>query len=284
MPIKSLAVILALLMCTMFMAAGCYDDKASSSSAASSSSSSSASSSSMSNSIGTDSSMITNSNAPSSPSSSGVLPPSSSGSNSKAAPAMAAASAWQLRLVNAANHLPDDFDVATTPISGYENRLFDARAADSLQNMLSAAEAAGRQLYLVSAYRSVARQKALFERKTAAFAAEGFPQAEAEKQAAMWVARPGTSEHNLGLAADIVSADWYKTNSDLTADFEKTEEFTWLSQNAAEYGFILRYPNGKENITGVTYEPWHYRYVGVDAAREITKKGVTLEEYVGAKT
>ena len=283
MPIKSLAVILALAMCTMFMAAGCYDDKASSSSTASSSSSSAVSSSSAASDSVIDSSAITNSNAPSSPSSSDVLPNSSSSSNSEAAPAMASVSDWNLMLVNASNPLPDDFKVETVPIAGYENRLFDTRAAEALQNMLSDAEAAGRQLYLVSAYRSVERQRALFNRKTAAFAAEGFPAEEAEKQAAMWVARPGTSEHNLGLAADIVSADWYKTNSDLTEEFDKTPEFEWLSQNAAEYGFILRYPKDKQNITGVTYEPWHYRYVGVDAARAITKSGVTLEEYVEKK-
>ncbi len=272
MPIKSLAVILALAMCTMFMAAGCYDDKASSSTASSSSSS-----------MASSSSAVTNSNAPSSSSSSGVLPNSSSASSSEAAPAMAPVSDWNLMLVNASNPLPDDFKVETVPISGYENRLFDVRAAEALQNMLSDAEAAGRQLYLVSAYRSVERQKALFNRKTAAFISEGFPSSEAEKQAAMWVARPGTSEHNLGLAADIVSADWYKANSDLTEEFDKTPEFEWLSQNAAEYGFILRYPKDKQNITGVTYEPWHYRYVGVDAARAITKSGVTLEEYVEKK-
>ena len=153
-----------------------------------------------------------------------------------AAPAAAlSAENWSIRLVNAHNPLPENFTIKTVPIQGYENRLFDARAADALENMLKDAEAAGCKLYLVSAYRSVERQSALFRRKTASFTAEGFPPDEAEKQAARYVARPGTSEHNVGLAADIVSSDWYETNSDLTTEFEKTPHFIWLSENAADY-------------------------------------------------
>ncbi len=170
----------------------------------------------------------------------------------------------------------------TARISGYDERLFDRRAAPDLEALLADAEAAGCKLYLVSGYRSVERQAALFARKTNSFLAEGFDRAEAERQAAMWVARPGTSEHNTGLAADIVSADWYAHHSDLTADFEETPAFAWLREHCAEYGFILRYPKDKENITGVTYEPWHYRYVGKQAAAEIMQAGITLEEYKGA--
>ena len=199
--------------------------------------------------------------------------------SSSAAAAAAAADEWATRLVNAANPLPEDFSVKTVNIEGYENRPFDARAATALEEMLADAEAAGNKLYLVSGYRSVARQKALFERKVASFVEEGLPREQAEKNAAQWVARPGTSEHNLGLAADIVSADWYSNHSDLTADFEQTPQFAWLKAHCAEYGFILRYPQGKESITGVTYEPWHYRYVGREAAQIIMQRGITLEEY-----
>ncbi|MEG1153176.1 MAG: M15 family metallopeptidase [Ruthenibacterium sp.] len=206
-----------------------------------------------------------------------------SSTNSAAAPAAAALDEnWELRLVNAENPLPDNFTLKTQPISGYENRLFDARAASALENMLKDAEAAGCKLYLVSAYRSVARQDALFRRKVSSFLAEGFPAEEAEKQAAMWVARPGTSEHNLGLAADIVSAGWYKTNSDLTESFDKTPEFAWLSAHAGAYGFVLRYPKDKKEVTGVVYEPWHYRYVGNENAAMMQKTGATLEEYKAA--
>lgn len=212
---------------------------------------------------------------------SGSASSSISGTSGSAAAAAAAASVsdWRLRVVSAANPLPEDYAPETRNIKGYSTRPFDVRAADDLEAMLAAAEEAGCPLYLVSAYRTPERQDALFRRKTNAFAAEGFPQEEAERQAAMWVARPYTSEHNLGLAVDIVSQDWYKTNSDLTAEFEETPHFAWLMQHCAEYGFILRYPLGKENITGVTYEPWHYRYVGKEAAHAIMDSGLTLEEY-----
>ena len=196
-----------------------------------------------------------------------------------AAPAPGDGDAWMTRLVNAQNPLPENFTVETVRISGYDERLFDKRAASDLEALLADAETAGCKLYLVSSYRSVERQAALFLRKTNSFLAEGFDQAEAERQAAMWVARPGTSEHNTGLAADLVSADWYAHHDDLTADFEETPEFAWLYAHCAEYGFILRYPRGKENITGVTYEPWHYRYVGKQAAAVIMQAGSTLEEY-----
>ncbi|MEG1569506.1 MAG: M15 family metallopeptidase, partial [Oscillospiraceae bacterium] len=186
---------------------------------------------------------------------------------------------WATRLVNAQNPLPENFTVKTTAIRGYDNREFDHRAAQSLEALLHDAEQAGNKLYLVSAYRSIERQAALFKRKTAFYTAQGKCLQDAEKEAAKWVARPGTSEHNTGLAADIVSASWYENNSDLTQAFETTPEFAWLSAHCSEYGFILRYPKGKEDITGIAYEPWHYRYVGKNAAEKICKAELCLEEY-----
>ncbi|MEG0769673.1 MAG: M15 family metallopeptidase, partial [Ruthenibacterium sp.] len=202
-----------------------------------------------------------------------------SGSAATAPAAAIVGPEWNMVLVNAQNPLPEGFAVTTRDIKGYEHRAFDARAADDLERLLTDAEKAGCPLYLVSAYRSSARQAALFKRKVQAFMTEGFDAEEAERQAAQWVARPYTSEHNLGLAADIVSADWYRTNNDLTAMFDKTPHFAWLQQHCADYGFILRYPPRKEKITGVRYEPWHYRYVGVKAAKSIMDSGLTLEEY-----
>ena len=148
--------------------------------------------------------------------------------------------------------------------------------------MLHDAEQEGCKLYLVSGYRSIGRQRALFQIKTESFVKQGLALEQAEQEAARWVARPGTSEHNLGLAADIVSADWYTTHNDLTEDFEQTPAFAWLKANCAEYGFILRYPKDKEAVTGVSYEPWHYRYVGQEAAKQIILTGITLEEYLQA--
>ena len=209
--------------------------------------------------------------------------PSGASVSSDAAMASAeAASNWQLRLVNAANPLPDDFEPETSNIAGYEHRPFDMRAADWLEKMLHDAEQEGCKLYLVSGYRSIGRQRALFQIKTEELMQQGLSAQQAEEEAARWVARPGTSEHNLGLAADIVSADWYTTHNDLTEDFEQTPAFAWLKANCAEYGFILRYPKEKEAVTGISYEPWHYRYVGQEAAKQIMLTGITLEEYLQA--
>ena len=209
--------------------------------------------------------------------------PSGASVSSDAAMASAeAASNWQLRLVNAANPLPDDFEPETSNIAGYEHRPFDMRAADWLEKMLHDAEQDGCKLYLVSGYRSIGRQRALFQIKTEELMQQGLAAQQAEQEAARWVARPGTSEHNLGLAADIVSADWYTTHNDLTEDFEQTPAFAWLKANCAEYGFILRYPKEKEAVTGISYEPWHYRYVGQEAAKQIMLTGITLEEYLQA--
>ena len=209
--------------------------------------------------------------------------PSGASVSSDAAMASAeAASNWQLRLVNAANPLPDDFEPETSNIAGYEHRPFDMRAADWLEKMLHDAEQDGCKLYLVSGYRSIGRQRALFQIKTEELMQQGLAAQQAEQEAARWVARPGTSEHNLGLAADIVSADCYTTHNDLTDDFEQTPAFAWLKANCAEYGFILRYPKEKEAVTGISYESWHYRYVGQEAAKQIMLTGITLEEYLQA--
>ena len=186
---------------------------------------------------------------------------------------------WPLTLVNASHPLPAGYRPPLADVSGSEKQL-ERHAAAALQQMFADAKAAGVPLYLVSGYRSVSYQQGLFERKVRSYLAEGLPRDEAERQASAWVARPGTGEHSLGLAADIVSGDWYLAHDDLTQDFEQTPQFVWLRENAARYGFILRYPAGKEAVTGVHYEPWHYRYVG-DAAPRIAAAGLTLEEYLG---
>ena len=197
-------------------------------------------------------------------------------------PAQAAAAQpaadWRTLLVNAEHPLPADFAVETAPVENYEDRLFDARAVEELNAMLKGAADAGLPLYLVSTYRSVERQTALYKRKVNYYLEQGLTQAEAEQQAARCVAAPGTSEHNLGLAADIVSANWYSENDDLTGAFEETPEFAWLAAHCVEYGFVLRYPKDKTELTGVEYEPWHYRYVGVETARYLTENGLCLEE------
>ena len=199
--------------------------------------------------------------------------------NAQAAAAAAAPEPWALRLVNSSHPLPEDFEPATRSIAGYDQRLFDVRAADQLEAMLTAAQKDGSPLYLVSGYRSIRRQTNLFERKVQHYLKKGLDRKDAETAAEQVVARPGCSEHNLGLAADIVSANWYEGHTDLSEDFENTDAFVWLQNHAAEYGFVLRYPKGKDSVTGVSYEPWHYRYVGQTAAAEINQAGLALEEY-----
>lgn len=201
--------------------------------------------------------------------------------SSEAAAAAAPADSWQLMLVNPTHFLPENFTVDVVSVKGYPERSFDARAVEYLEKMLDAAEQDGCPLYLVSSYRSVSYQEGLYNRKVQYYLGNGYSQQQAETEAAKWVAPPGTSEHSLGLAADIVSGDWYIYNNDLTEEFENTAQFEWLTKHCAEYGFILRYPKDKQDITGIHYEPWHYRFVGVKAAMEISEKNITLEEYLG---
>ncbi len=190
---------------------------------------------------------------------------------------------WSTMLVNQWSYMPEGYVPEVRPIS-YEgvsplNNKFDVRAAEALEAMLADARAAGYNMYLVSAYRSHDYQVNLFNRKVNEYKALGYDDTEAYNQASQWVAIPGTSEHCTGLAADIVSSTWYNHNSDLTHDFDETEHFDWLYSHCADYGFILRYPKNREATTGITYEPWHYRYVGVEAAKYIMENNITLEEF-----
>lgn len=183
---------------------------------------------------------------------------------------------WNLRLVSAAYMLPDDFSPTLSTISMDYARdkgmKFDSRAIDALESMCAAAKQDGVSLMVISAYRSFTTQQTLYNRKVNYYLEQGYDDDEAGDLAATVVARPKTSEHNLGLAVDLNSVE---------EDFDQTAAFDWLQIHCASYGFILRYPKEKQDITGVIYEPWHYRYVGVSAAEQITKKGITLEEYLG---
>lgn len=181
---------------------------------------------------------------------------------------------WNLRLVNPWNPLPEDWDYEANLADYNASQQFDARATDALRQMI----AAGRDydLSAASLYRSYDLQTSLFNRQVSAMQAQGYTGAAAEEKAATVVARPGTSEHHMGLAADILGSGY----TSLEESFDTTPAYAWLKENCAEYGFILRYPKEKEDVTGVIYEPWHYRYVGVDTAREIMSRGLTLEEYL----
>ena len=184
---------------------------------------------------------------------------------------------WNLILINGDHPLPEGYQVPefTQLINGHS---IDKRAYPDLQRMMDDCRAAGLEPTICSSYRTWAKQEELFERKVQSCLPQAGSREEAERQAAVWVARPGTSEHQAGLAVDIVD----KAYQTLDDGQEKTAVQRWLMDHCAEYGYILRYPTDKSAITGVGYEPWHYRYVGVEAAREIMSQGICLEEYLGA--
>lgn len=182
--------------------------------------------------------------------------------------------AWMLTLVNAANPLPSTY---SPPLASLRNDLqFDARAVSQLNLMLSDARAQGLHPVVASAYRSFEYQRQLFDNQVIKQMSRGLSRQQAETEARKVVAYPGTSEHNLGLAVDIVSID-YQHLDDAQAH---TPEIKWLTEHCSDYGFILRYPHDKTDITGVIHEPWHFRYVGIGAARTIMESGLCLEEYL----
>lgn len=182
-------------------------------------------------------------------------------------------------LVNRENPLSEDYGVETRNIvnNGVKTDYqFDVRAIDQLEAMLTAAAEAGHPVLIRSAHRTISYQKMLFTNKVNYYLNLGYTQQAAETEAGKWVAVPGTSEHNLGLVVDIVNVGY---QGELDQYFEDDPLFDWLVSNCADYGFILRYPKTKEAVTGIVYEPWHYRYVGEDVAHYIMDNDITLEEY-----
>ena len=184
---------------------------------------------------------------------------------------------WKLTLVNATHPMAEDYRPRVSEIEN--NYYFDSRAVEELQQMLADGRKQGLDFWICSAYRTMEKQTDLYRNKVSRLQAEGLSYEEAYRQAGTVVAYPGTSEHNLGLAADIVAKD-YQLLDDKQAE---TPETKWLEENCWRYGFILRYPTDKTGETGIIFEPWHYRYVGKEAAREIMEQGICLEEYLGVK-
>lgn len=181
----------------------------------------------------------------------------------------------KLLLINKTHPLPDNFKPKLCEVSG--GYLLEINAAQAMKRMLCAALSCGIHLRVFSAYRSISYQKGLFSQDIERYMRQGMSYEEACEKTALSLSLPGYSEHNAGLAADISSAGW---NGEITEEFENTEEFRWLNENAHFFGFILRYPKDKKDITGFTYEPWHYRYVGKCHAESIKRMGITLEEYL----
>lgn len=187
----------------------------------------------------------------------------------------AGADDWMLLLVNSSNPVPDDWSIQTVELrNGFQ---VDERCYPDLQDMMDACREDGLDPLICSAYRTQEYQEKLYRNQIGKQMALGYSREVAETEAARYVAVPGTSEHQLGLAVDIVDTG-YQLLDDAQAD---TDVQKWLMEHSWEYGFILRYPEGKSEITGIAYEPWHYRYVGRENAEQIYRAGVCLEEYLG---
>lgn len=181
---------------------------------------------------------------------------------------------WNLVLINKQHTIPEDYQFTLGTLKG--SMRCDERIIDPLTQMFAAAKEDGVNLIVCSPYRDMQRQEYLFERKIKNYLRTGMSYIDAYKAASITVTLPGASEHQVGLAVDII-CDTYTA---LDENFGETSAGIWLKEHSWEYGFILRYPAGKESITGIQYEPWHFRYVGRDAASVITSEGITLEEFI----
>jgi len=184
---------------------------------------------------------------------------------------------WPLILVNAENPIERGYQPDLVSIGG--GQYVDARMAGALEAMLDDARAQGLSPKVCSSFRTWEKQQQLYENKVQRMQAAGMSYDEAWQEARHEVAYPGTSEHHTGLAVDIV-AESYQLLDDAQAD---TPEMRWLVANAHRYGFILRYTREKMHLTGVIYEPWHFRYVGEEAAAEIYERGICFEEYMAER-
>ena len=170
---------------------------------------------------------------------------------------------WEFILANP-THSVKEYEPKVAALEGIE---LDERIIPAMKAFVEAARAEGLSVVLASGYRGYAEQTWLFQEKVSEYG---------EERAETIVARPGTSEHQTGLAADITDAYYDIKKQEL----EYTDLYEWMSRHCQEYGFIVRYPKDKEDITGIIYEPWHFRYVGIPAATYIMEQGITLEEFL----
>ena len=183
-------------------------------------------------------------------------------------------------LVNHTNKMPENYTFETAECGSKTavNKTLQTVACNAFLELQKAAAAENVTVWMQSGYRSVSYQTNLYEKKTNYYKQQGYDDAKAKEMAAAIVNPPGYSEHNCGLAADLNSPE----HTGLDEGFENTAAFRWLCQHAGEYGFILRYPKGAEEKTEITYEPWHWRYVGVENAAKINASGLCFEDYIAA--
>ena len=172
-------------------------------------------------------------------------------------------SSWEYVLANAEHSIGE----YTPELGEIEGQKLDQRILEPMQQFVADARAEGLSVFLSSGYRGFEEQQYLFNRKVEQYG---------EEKAATIVSRPGTSEHQTGLACDITD-EYYELKDE---SLENTALYQWMSKHCQEYGFIVRYPKDKEEITGIIYEPWHFRYVGVEAATYMVEHNLCLEEFV----
>jgi len=183
-------------------------------------------------------------------------------------------------LINKQHKVGSDYEPENLVIPSGCDYQMEQTAANALSDMLSAARADGySDLILYSGYRTYSSQKNKFETRTQRYLNEGYSLAQAEEKAGEYIAPPGSSEHHTGLAADVCSSKIVSKFGYLDDSFDSTDEYKWLKEHCAEYGFIMRYRKDAEDITGFLYEPWHYRYIGVEHAKACTELSITYEEY-----
>lgn len=194
---------------------------------------------------------------------------------------------WQLILANPSNPVPEGFTVNLTDITGnyadipaLDNMKVDSRIVEPLEQMFKDARAAGQNLFLRASYRTVALQQTYYDWHINHYKEQGYSDEEAKEATLRYIAYPGTSEHHTGLAVDIISVDWQNSGQEIIDTFDQTAEAEWLKSNAHKYGFIMRYPKDKEDITKIGYEPWYFRYVGKVHAAAIYNSGLCFEEYL----
>ena len=179
---------------------------------------------------------------------------------------------WALTLINKTYPLDKKYSPTLSPVVEGSSVTADSRVSEAYQLMYADALKAGYVLTPYSAYCSYQGQQTIYNNKIQSFIFQGMTEDEAKQNAEKRIEPAGCSENGAGLSVDIISA---------SAGFASTDEYKWLTQNAFKYGFVLRYPDDKTDVTGMIYQPWHWRYVGIDVATEMKNNNQCLEEYLG---
>lgn len=193
-------------------------------------------------------------------------------------PTEATTTDWNLILVNPWEALPENYEAEFVEVDNTQQ--INARIVDAWDSWKDAALEAGHNLFFASGYRTVERQRDNFNNRYNGYFSEGLSEEEALLKTKEYLTEPGHSEHHTGLALDIVDHEWINAGGRLEPEYDTQDSQKWLVKTMADYGFILRYPEGKEEVTGIQYESWHFRYVGVEHAQFMKKHDLVLEEYI----